>query len=129
MPQGTYNIYVYVDEDSIRPNSDMIPKKLWKFVAPDVFNLERNKEVTQICPITKKLEIPFRKGSISMPIMFDLRTTRPVGKMYIDASFESKGNGLGFDWQGNRLSFNFEQSVQFLIVEKREIDFASVGQT
>ncbi len=63
-----------------------------------------------------------------MPIMFDLRTTRPVGKLYIEASFDSKGNGLGFDWQGNKLQFDFNTPVQFLIVEKREVDFQSAGE-
>jgi hypothetical protein len=33
----------------------MIPKKSEKFVAPEVWLLSRNFEVTEVCPITKKL--------------------------------------------------------------------------
>ena len=64
-----------------------------------------------------------------MPLMFDLRTTRPVGELSIEGSFDSKGNGLGFDWQGNTLQFDFNTPVQFLIIEKREVDSPSSGET
>jgi len=104
LPKDTYDVIIHIDEHTLRDGAFvMIPKKSKIFVAPEVWFLERNSEVTNVCPITKNLQIPKTQGAISMPLMFDLRTTRPVGELSIEGSFDSKGNGLGFDWQGNTL--------------------------
>lgn len=125
-----YNVIVRIDELPLRRNSqEMIPVKEQKYVAPDVFNLQRDFQVIEICPITKELMIPHTVGSISMPIIFDISQNRPVKQLKIQASFAAEGNGLGFNKQGSKLTFDFDTGVQFLVVEKREVDFTSSGKT
>ncbi len=54
LAKDTYNIIIYIDEHTLRDGSStMIPEKSEVFIAPEVWLLERNFEVTEVCPITK----------------------------------------------------------------------------
>jgi len=98
MTKSVYNLIVNIDELTLRDGAnDMIPALENKFVAPDIFNIAREDQVVEICPLNKNIIIPNKANSISMPIMFDMSPNKPVSSLSFKASFNSIGNGLGFD--------------------------------